>query len=157
MPNIDITQIATTAITAFAPLAAFFLGTNKELMFKKRDANQKKLELLYVPFYKLCIQYELHNLIPYSKQRREVVQEFLMLLSTNLEYMETHTQKLFSEFYTKSIDLINFMDGDTAVVGPEILEISDENFKKFANSMLKDYKAIAKRLKLPEPLMLFGQ
>ena len=157
LANIDVTQIATNALAGITPIIAFFLATNKELMFKKRDANQKKLEMLYVPFYKKCIMFEVHNVIPFSKQRIEIIKELSLLLSTNLEYMETRTQKLFPEFYATSIDLINYRNDDSHIVGPEILNKADKVFTEFASSMLKDYKAIAKYLKLPEPLMLFGE
>ncbi len=150
-------------LTSLTSMILFGFAFWKDKSFKKKDIYIMRIEKLYAPFYCNCISNELHNLVAFSELSPDTIHEIITHLNNNIQYMGTASQALYPPLYKSALELhyINKLDNsDSEEIGlnqTTVKQEADKTFNEFASSMLKDYKAIAKNLKLPEPLMLFAE
>ena len=123
------------------------IGVNRLIEYgkEKRNAYNKRLEKLYIPFYQTLFMYYdeakghiLHN----EKIAIQIIEKILL---ANVECMGTQTQKeffVFYRYYTKC-----YSDDSLKENWKKI----EEKFKNYALILLNEYKKISRKVGLEVP------
>lgn len=141
-------------ITIIAPyilsVVLFKLSSSREDKISKKEVLNKQLECFYVPFYQQYLRgFFSKNKI--SDMDYEVWCSFLDLFINNIQYMNTKSQSLVSEYYHCFLNYSLPNESDNSEIKMINKHEFDCIFEKISITILDEYKDICHKLKLPKP------
>lgn len=146
---LELTKIlASPVISSITTLVVLSITGRTNRKIKKDQIRMQRIEKLYAPFYKRCLQ----CFFPESTlwNRRSIAGEFQILFSENIIYMSKQSQELFKIYYVAFRD--RFFSSPTSKQDKQAYDIC---FINLAKSLQSDYQSLCKKLKLEPPLQLF--
>lgn len=149
-------QFVLKALNAIPPFASgiiiFYLTSIKENKISKLNTLKERMTLLYIPFYKFYYRKMLYK-NDLSSFSDEIIKEVFDLLSNNLHNMDTKSQLLYTDFYLAFCDLLKACDGNAGYFLSECNYCLDKAFNNLSLQLLREYKGICRKLRLPKPIM----
>ena len=140
-----------TTLPVLGSFIIIYLTFIKEQVIEKRNIIHKQLDNFYIPFYKLYCRGFLFK-TSLSNMNINVRSKVLDLLSHNIQYMMPGSQFLYIDFYAAFLDLLEAEDKNPDFPLEETKNNFDKIFNEMSNHILKEYKALLKKVYLPVPL-----
>ena len=143
---IEIIEIIVSSLTS---VLLFVLAFYKDSFVSDKEVLRERLDNLYVPFYQKQIILKLGMKISdFSNESICIISE---LLANNIHYMNKETQILYINFYKRQLDFIDARNNlnDLTKISKDL----NNSFDKLNNNLIKEYKYICHKLKLPTPAL----
>lgn len=129
----------------------FYLNCYKENKILRKNILKERMNNLYFPFYQKYFAGMLYT-TSLSNASFETRAIFLDLFAKNLNFMETHSQKLYFNFYKCFLNLLEAFDNNPNYPLEEASKAFDNSFDLLAKSLMAEYANICYRLKMPMPV-----
>lgn len=150
-----IIALVSPVVSFTSAIILFVLSSHRDTRKNKYDVYRERVEKLYAPYYQKCLANlynRCHSELPnFHKHSREIYK----LISNNITFMGTETQRLYADFYLAYCK--NFYNNENKT-DEETKILKDEFEKQFiiiSKSILKEYKYLCKKLKLEPPIEIF--
>ena len=133
------------------PVVSVFLsylcGRLQAFSTQRQTAAKERYEAFYVPFVSLLYAGRM-DLLAYSQLSPESRAKFFDLVFHNIQHIDEQTQTLLPEFYTASLNMLEFESG---AQGYENAPTSlDSVFSKLTDSVLLESAKLSRALRLPQ-------
>lgn len=145
-----VVELAEVVVPSAATLIAFFLGRVDSERISKKDVLQKRLDNLYVPFYRMYCS-NMTNKYSLIAKNPIIRNQFLSLFEENVNLMDSSSQKKLIPLRASAIILTSAENGVEEFSVEEELNTFSKLFNESCDSMLKEYSLICRKLKLPKP------
>ncbi len=142
------TEIVAIIVPALTSIGLYVLARFKDTDVSKKDVYEQRLTNLYIPFYKKVFLFNI-GLKP-SDLSTTAILSVTDILGNNIHYMDTTSQVLFIKLFQVQLELIDKRETNKDL--KSISKTFDTIFNELSNQLLKEYKHICKKLKLPEPV-----
>lgn len=142
------TEIVAIIVPALTSIGLYVLARFKDTDVSKKDVYEQRLTNLYIPFYKKVFLFNI-GLKP-SDLSTTAILSVTDILGNNIHYMNTASQVLFIKLFQVQLELIDKRENNKDL--KSISKTFDTIFNELSNQLLKEYKHICKKLKLPEPV-----
>ena len=142
------TEIVAIIVPALTSIGLYVLARFKDTDVSKKDVYEQRLTNLYIPFYKKVFLFNI-GLKP-SDLSTTAILSVTDILGNNIHYMDTTSQVLFIKLFQVQLELIDKRENNKDL--KSISKTFDTIFNELSNQLLKEYKHICKKLKLPEPV-----
>lgn len=141
-------EIVAIIVPALTSIGLYVLARFKDTDVSKKDVYEQRLTNLYIPFYKKVFLFNI-GLKP-SDLSTTAILSVTDILGNNIHYMDTTSQVLFIKLFQVQLELIDKRETNKDL--KSISKTFDTIFNELSNQLLKEYKHICKKLKLPEPV-----
>ena len=142
-------EIVAIIVPALTSLGLYVLARFKDTDISKKDVYEQRITNLYIPFYKKVFLFNI-GLRP-SDLGIDAILSITDILGNNIQYMETSSQALFINLFKIQLDFIDARETNNANL-QNVSDKFDKAFNELSNQLLKEYKDICRKLKLPMPI-----
>lgn len=145
-----LTQLAEIIVPSVTTLAAFFLGKMDTERISKKEVMQKRMDDLYIPFYRMYCA-NMTNKYSLISKDPTIRRSFLTLFEKNIDLMDELSQKRYIPLRASELILTSAENGMIEFSVQEELNCFSSLFNDMCDSMLKEYTLLCSKLKLPKP------
>lgn len=147
----NIVEILKILVPSLTSIFLVYLALMKDNFISKRLVYKERVEKFYSIFY---VKYN-SGLLMYRELGNssiETISVFFDLISANIYLIEPKSQQLYFSFYLSMLDVFEARNGNKEYNVESCEEKLTECFDKLTEEIIKEYKFLCKKLRLPKPI-----